>query len=412
MHKNRQLSLGVLSLLTFFVYAVLHLILSQKGLISDIHIDYIPVLENLLNGRGLVYADGTMANRYPPLFPLLLYVLHGSSGILHLNPIWFTSIFSILQIIAIGLILAKLGEKTTGTSTVGKCAFIFYTGCPFVVFSSFKPLSSIPYTLFTVAAIYVWIALIQSQKPAIKAIQVGVLLGLANLIRPIGLFVPLILGLGAWVWWALSISKISMRSMVLSVSILIGSAYLTIIPWSIYQYANTGEWVLLSKGGFPSMKDGLSFNYKKHRHPLRMSTGLSHLISEFTKRYSSYQTVGDIGRFFAEQIKTRPGAVLKLVGLKLARSWYGTDSQNPVYERINRIVSLIYILLFLIGIYWLKNDMTPIRMLMIGMTIALVGYYWSLAFMVLSIVRYMVPVFGLLGLIFSAGLVHRFRLHF
>jgi hypothetical protein len=93
-----------------------------------------------------------------------------------------------------------------------------------------------------------------------------------------------------------------------------------------------------------------------------------------------------------EATKEKLGA-FQLVGMKILRAWFGTDSH--AYEVSAATLSVLYGLLILGGfIGALRQRLVPIPVaaLLIGLTF----YFWSLSVLFEPLVRYMVPHLGLL----------------
>ena len=95
-----------------------------------------------------------------------------------------------------------------------------------------------------------------------------------------------------------------------------------------------------------------------------------------------------------------PLGALYLLGTKVGRSWYGTDSHKLEDYAIG--IQLVYISIFalsLIGI--IKKSLVHKEILFI--VLALNVYYWSMSVLFEPLVRYLIPGFGLL-LILLPGL--------
>jgi hypothetical protein len=88
-----------------------------------------------------------------------------------------------------------------------------------------------------------------------------------------------------------------------------------------------------------------------------------------------------------------PMGVTKLFLLKLARSWYGTDSGRK--ELPSLIVQLTYMILVAWG-GWKAWKRGGVPRLFVLTTFLVMVYFWSMTFLALSIFRYMVPANGLL----------------
>ena len=157
---------------------------------------------------------------------------------------------------------------------------------------------------------------------------------------------------------------------------------LTLAPWQAFLAVQAPEHtVLLSSGGAASLRDGLSFNHKTFRQPLDLPQPVARLSDSVWQHYDQFDGSQALASFLGQQLLEDPVAVLATYSYKAARCWYGTDSQNPNMEWLN---------LALLGIC---------------------VYFWGMAMLVLSIVRYMVPVIALLlpftayGYVWALGLI-------
>jgi hypothetical protein len=120
----------------------------------------------------------------------------------------------------------------------------------------------------------------------------------------------------------------------------------------------------------------------------------------FARQNRELNTTGTIGAYLVSQLVDRPAAVLKLLMLKAANSWYATDSSR--YDGIGLLLQLIYIPLLMLGAWGAWRQRGRSRQLTI--VICAVGlYFWVMTVMALSIVRYMVPAIGLMFLLLPAA---------
>ncbi|MCI0407658.1 MAG: hypothetical protein L0191_03675, partial [Acidobacteria bacterium] len=118
-------------------------------------------------------------------------------------------------------------------------------------------------------------------------------------------------------------------------------------------------------------------------------------------RSEEFGSPAAIGGFLLRELRSKPWTVLKLLILKAARAFYATDSQRS--ERPVALLQIPFSLLALLGarLAW-RSDIQGRRFL--GLLVPLVLYSWGMTIVVLSIVRYMLPIEGLLALLVGLSL--------
>ncbi len=117
------------------------------------------------------------------------------------------------------------------------------------------------------------------------------------------------------------------------------------------------------------------------------------LMQDMLTRHLELQTPTDIRDFLASAAADQPVTVAKLVALKAARSWFGTDSQR--HERAILIFQIP--LLALIGVGTVHAYRRGGQAQWYAQTAWLVTlYFWAMTIVALSVLRYMVPVICLL----------------
>jgi hypothetical protein len=157
-------------------------------------------------------------------------------------------------------------------------------------------------------------------------------------------------------------------------------------------------------GGLASIKDGLTFTgplnrsksatKRQYRQSVQVSEGLSQLTRVVQQRYSRLRSLSDVAALMHEQWKERPAAVVELVGRKLARSWYGTDSGR--YEGTILVLQILYSIPLLGGLRATWRSGRQFSRGLVCAALAVVVYFWAMTVAVLSIVRYTMPAIGLL----------------
>lgn len=300
--------------------------------------DYEPQVKNLMAGRGFVTEDGEVMDRYPPLYPLILW------GMLRVSDATGVSEKTLYGVFAAGCVAATawlvwsiaglLGAG--GGAWAAAAAFCLH---PFVLFGLVLPLSETPFALALAGA--VWLALKGLRGNSGRAVWLsaaaGALCGVACLLRPFGVFAPFVLAVGVtgsrWREW----------NGVRRALPLLGTFFLIVSPWEVFVWAKTGRWIPLSTGGAPSMRDGLSLNHKAMREPLWLPAGVEWMSDEAWRHYGELESAGAYVRFVTGRFAERPWAVVQTYAFKAARAWYGTDSQNGGLELFNAGVSAVFL---------------------------------------------------------------------
>jgi hypothetical protein len=169
----------------------------------------------------------------------------------------------------------------------------------------------------------------------------------------------------------------------------------TILPWEAWLYHRTGKLVLLSTSGVRAMRDGLTFavKVKGFRHGLKVPNDVAELMRAVDSRYQELDSIGSVVSLLVEQLKVRPVALMKLFAIKVGRSWYGTDSQH--FEGAIQAIQVLYLSLIVWSsiLAWNQGGL-PRQLLTTVWLFAL--YFWGMNVISTTLLRYQVPVIGLL----------------
>lgn len=387
------LAVGVILLFWAVLPAALRL---DEG--SDYSAFYEPVARRLLAGHGLTTTEGSLGVRYPPGYPLVLAALFGLAAILHLPEAWVAGAFVLLCMgFTAGLVyaLARLFWPPV-PALVAALAWLTY---PLALWLTKQPSSEVPFLPLVYGALYLfwrWARAPQAGQPGGYAL-VGGLLGLAMLIRPIAIGLPLVLVV---ILWAVARAQPWPQRMLLAGALLLGAGA-TVAPWEVALARDQGHFVPLSTAGSLALRDGLTFavRLKGFRQGTAVPDDVRLVMSALNDRYDALDSYGAVAVALGEQWRLRPGAVVKLVLLKAARSWYGTDSQR--YEAPIAVLQLLYLVAVLVGTVLAWHRGGPARLL-VGSVWLIVGYFWLLNILSNTLVRYTVPVMGLLFLLLPA----------
>jgi hypothetical protein len=223
----------------------------------------------------------------------------------------------------------------------------------------------------------------------------GILVGAAALIRPIAVGAGIVFAAAVW----LTRRDLSLpRRLGLIAALLLGNVG-AVLPWEVWVYNRTGQAVLLGTHGASSMADGLAFAYGGYRQEIKVPAGVRSLMENALARSHELESSRDILRFLAREFRERPIAVGQWLALKIARSWYGTDSGR--YEAAILVIQAFYVsaVLWATVVAWRRRGTARQLAVIVWM---MVVYTWAMSSLVLPILRYMVPALGLLFVLLPA----------
>jgi hypothetical protein len=97
--------------------------------------------------------------------------------------------------------------------------------------------------------------------------------------------------------------------------------------------------------------------------------------------------------FLLREFRKNPVGVIELFGIKILRSWYGTNAKW--HEVQTAIVQIFVLSVGLVGVVlsWRGDRLAWFFGLV---TLSVVVYFWAMTVLVLSILRYMIPAMSLI----------------
>ncbi|MDQ3010056.1 MAG: glycosyltransferase [Acidobacteriota bacterium] len=350
---------------------------------------YEPVAQNLAAGKGLVTNDGLPAIHYPPGYPLLLAAAFKLTSWFSLSTetanLGLTLISHLLAAVFIFLLAQKLWADRG--AFVAALVWISY---PPIVWLTKQPNSEIPFmAVFYGSVFLLWSAYWRRANWQFYVLA-GMLGGIAALIRPIGLGAMVMMGLGLM----LATRGQNLRLRLTLVAFLLFGNLLAIFPWQAWVYARTGRVVLLSNNLVPSIRDGLRFavNLKKYRQAVPVPEDVRAMMQRIDARYNEMASLSGIAKVVGDEASPQPMALIKLLLIKAARSWYATDSGRR--EGLILFFQIAYLSLVAVGGWQVWKAGGWARELFIGIGLTLI-YFWGMTVLTLSILRYLTPIIGL-----------------
>ncbi|MCI0407657.1 MAG: glycosyltransferase family 39 protein, partial [Acidobacteria bacterium] len=364
---------------------------SPRPLPPDYLDHYSPLAHSLLDGKGYRNASGQPAVLYPPGYSLILAGLFYFSGATGMGEAAALGMFNVLCGMGIAVLLFCIGKSLFGrrVALIGTLIWIAY---PLYVWLARFPCTELPFMLlFFTAVFFVLRGIVRKSSLEAPSFAAGVLIGAASLIRPFAFLMSLPI---LPVLWHSSDRRDGVKRLIPCGLLLLGN-FVAILPWEAWVYKESGMLIPLATSLRTSMLDGLSRLDTRPDLPgqvLPIPADVRTFLQDIARRSEELDSPAAIGSLLLRELRSIPWTVLKLLILKAVRALYATDSQR--HERPVALLQVPYCLLALIGtgLAW-KAGVHGRRF--VGLLVPLVFYSWGMAILVLSTVRYMVPIEGL-----------------
>ena len=361
---------------------------------------YKPVAENIAQGNG-VTLDGTLPTKFPPGYPFVLAGIFKLCNWLHVSEDTGSMLVNLIGMALVSLLLFCLGNVMFGQAA-GLLGAVLWMTYPFALWLTKQPNSEVPFMIFLYAGILFLNYLISRGVCGLGYFVCGMFFGIAMLIRPIAIGIGFPLAIFVW----FTARKLRPQLRALSITVLLLGMVVPVLPWEIWVYSKTKTVIMLSTTGPTNMRDGLAgfaIDPPPHRTGGGVPEDVRLLMMDMWQRKDEMLSISGLASILWHEIRIHPVALIKLYLLKVARSWYGTDTGRS--EKIILLVQLLYLCLtgWAIRTMWKhKQD----RALMAGILV-LVTYFWGMDVLVNSTLRYVLPVIGALLLLIGAALASR-----
>lgn len=366
---------------------------------SDFSSFYEPVAVRLLAGQGITTESGAVAMRYPPGFPIVLAAAIGTGRALGLSEEHVLDVLA-LACVAISSLLLHLIAREIWSGWAALVPSAAWSTYPLVLWLTKQPNSELVFTPLLFACAFALWKLTRDVRPrAGMVLAMGACAGAAMLVRPIALFLPLVCGALVMVL----AKEWSVRARAVTAASVLAVALLVVLPWELRASRGAGHFVMLSDGGVPAMRDGLTFavNTKKdYRGGIRVPDAVRTVMVSFYAQYDQLDTYGAIAWATLAACGRSPAGMAGLVVLKLVRAWYGTDSQR--LEGYIAVIQLVYLALLACAWYVaLRAGGERKRLALIVASILIL--FWCMSVLALPLVRYMVPAIGIAFVLLPAA---------
>ena len=358
---------------------------------TDYTTRYEPIANSLLQGEGLTIEGEVYPNR-PPGYPIYLVGIFTLSRLTGIERLDLIVVFNVI-LMALAAYLLFLVAREIFNKKIALIASLLWASYPLSLWFVKNPNTEVLFIPLLYAGILFYILTLK-RKDFKFALLAGIALGLASLVRPIGLFLPFFLSfLMIIFFWKVQSKK---RQVFLAMILLAGSL-LVVSPWMVYLDSKTGDFTSFSLTISHSVVTGITWLVEPGQQVV-LSNDVSALIERV--KAEDLTSLSNLSRFFGQELVNSPLTLLKLAGLKIARSWYATSS--GWYEKEILVVQLLYLLFSFFGLIYLisKNKINKATLLL-----CVVFYFVAITFISVSILRYMIPAMGLM-IVFSAVTVN------
>lgn len=308
---------------------------------------YEPVARNIAAGNGIVL-DGVLATKYPPVHPLLLSAVFLLAKYLPVSETVLLAGFTFVCAAVAACFLFLVSRELWGNplSFIPVVLWLTYPLGLYVYVLGLDgyPLSEISFIAVLFPMVWLlWRTLRQEHRNFGLYVGVGVLAGLAMLIRSIAIGIPIVLILLlAPFRGAVCMTK---AAYILTGFALLAGAVLVVLPWEVTMYRETGGIIPLSHVGRSNFVDGLTsfaITTKSYRQtvsvPIEVEALMNRLLS---RREEMDSSLFDTVLVLADELRRNPVAMLELFVIKSARSWYASDSGR--YESIMLALQIPYL---------------------------------------------------------------------
>ena len=362
---------------------------------------YEPVSRSLLAGRGYTTPDGRPAVVFPPGYPLTLAGLFAVSDRLGIAETRLLSLANMFWMALSTVALFLLARPVLGFRRA-LAAVLLWATYPFALYLTAFPATELPFLVLFFGALALLVRLDSARSRSLALhFSAGALLGLGMLLRPIAVGTGVLAAALIFVAGRAGGPKVRAA---LAAAVLAGNL-VALLPWQTWVYHQTGRLIVLGSNGVPSIVNGLDFGASTGRAPVRLPRDVQALMEQIHSQAGQIRSLGDVGSRLAGFARRDPAAVLKLMAIKAIRPWYGTDSRTR--ETPIAMLQAAYLIAIAAGARVAWRCGGEARRLVVG--IVLFGtYYWAMSFMVLPLLRYMIPAMGLLFLLAAAALPERF----
>ncbi len=313
---------------------------------------YEPVAQSLASGRGL-YLASKPALLYPCGTPILYAATFRATDAMHLARSTGLRILEAVFLTLTSVLVTLLALPIVGWRAAMLASALWST-YPFHLWLTKQSDSTSAFALVLLLSVLLFVRwATDGLRPVHYGCWVGVLLGIAALIKPIAIALPFVLTVLA----ALCVIPCRPRQRAVFTFCMVVAYLLAISPWEVWARKVSGQWIPLATNGPNVLIDGITLGVVHGAKPVWMPNDARALTQDAVDNYKDLKTTGNIVNFLGAKIREQPKAVLELLLIKAARSWYGNESHT--FEKWIVVIQLLYLPLVLFGMRKMWSGRPP-----------------------------------------------------
>jgi 4-amino-4-deoxy-L-arabinose transferase-like glycosyltransferase len=351
---------------------------------------YEPVAQSLIAGNGF-YLHSKPALTYPPGIPMLYAAAFWAArkvGLSEANALRIVEGF----LLTFSAVLVCFLAMRFFRWRVALLASGLWSTYPFHLWLTKQPDATSLFSVLLLTSVLLFFTWSSKTQNGIRyGILLGLILGITALIKPFSIGLPL-----AFVALA-SVSAISgqRRSRIVFSACLLITYAATISPWEIWAWHVGGHWIPLCTNGPSALIDGLTFGTERGLPQVALPEGARAFVRDAATHYPQLKSTGCIAHFILTKVRQTPTAILELLLVKAARSWFGNESHT--LERWIAVIQLLYLPFLLLGTRTVWKYGNARQKNFVLLAIVITAYFWIMTTVTAeAILRYMVPVTCLL----------------
>ena len=353
---------------------------------------YEPVAQTLASGGGFFLASRP-ALLYPCGIPIMYAATFRAADRLHLARSTGLRILEAL-LLTLTSVLVSLLALLILSWRVALVASAMWSTYPFHLWLTKQPDSTSVFSLLLLFAVLLFVRWSTDGRRCVQyGCLAGLILGIAALIKPIAIALPVIFAGLACV----CVIPCRPRQRALFSFCMVVAYLLPISPWEVWAREVSGQWIPLCTNGPNVLIDGLTLGSVRGVKPVWMPQNVRALTQDAVEHYKDLKTTGSIANFLIAKIREEPRVVAQLLLIKAARSWYGNESH--AFEKWVVVIQLLYLPFVIFGVREMsRGDRQRTNFLLI--VAAMVLYFWAMTtFTALPELRYLVPAMSFVMII-------------
>ncbi len=265
----------------------------QRNQSADYHTYYEPVAQSLASGGGFLLASKP-ALLYPCGIPLMYAATFYVSDTLHIARSTGLRLLEAM-LLTLTSMLVSLVALFVWNVRVALVASAMWSTYPFHLWLTKQPDPSSAFALLLLCCVFLfvrWSA--EGHRSMQYGSLVGLMLGIAALIRPIGIALPILVAVLAWI----CVIPCRPRQRALFSFCMILAYLLSISPWELWARKVSGGWIPLGTNGPNVLIDGLTFGTVRGLKPVWMPQRVRVLTQDAVEHQKDLKTTRGIARIF------------------------------------------------------------------------------------------------------------------